>query len=89
MRLIRRAGFLRMYMRKASDDQRPRACIRDGEAPNSARKVAPPARMDSPPNSAPKKRRKRRMKNERVGTAPSDLSHRGECNGMSVSRDER
>ena len=43
---ISRAGFSRMYMRKASDDQRPRAWMRAGGVPFSARKVAPPARMD-------------------------------------------
>ena len=50
-----KVGFFQMYMRKVSDDQRPRACMWEGGVSFSAKKVAPPARIDWPPISLLKK----------------------------------
>ena len=70
IRSMSKAGFFRMYMRKASDDQWPRACMRDGGVPFSARKVAPLARIDWPLISWLKKEQSLWMKNDLVGMLP-------------------
>jgi len=57
--------------------------------PFSAKKVAPPARIDCPAISLLKKSRSRLMKKDRVGTVPSTLNQRAEWKGMMESQDER
>ena len=76
-------------MRKASEDQQPRACISDSGTPFSAKKVAPPARMDCPPISLSKKNLILRIKKDRVGMVPFALNQRAEWKGMRESRDAR
>ena len=76
-------------MKKASEDQRPMNWISDGGTPFSASDVAPPALMDWPAMSRSKKRRRREMKNWRVGMAPLEVSQRGEARGKRESREAR
>lgn len=58
-----------------------------GVTPFSAKDVAPPALIDCPPMSFSKKRRRRRMKKDLVGTFPFSFSHSGEDQGNRRSRD--
>jgi hypothetical protein len=59
------------------------------EVPRVARYVAPPTRMDAPPYNFEKNKWKRVMKEDLVGTVPSEVSHRGETAGKRRLRDER
>ena len=76
-------------MRNESEDHRPIAWINDGEAPPSAKTVAPPARKEWPPTSLWKNKCNLWMKNDRVGIDPSCRNHRGELNGNKLSRELR
>ncbi len=58
----------------------------DGGTPFSAREVAPPARIDWPATELSKKKRRRLMKNDRVGTWPLDVNHKGDDAGKWESR---
>jgi len=51
--------------------------------PSSARRVAPPARIEWTLTEESKKRRKRRVNQERVGVDPSSRGQRGERSGIS------
>lgn len=84
-----RTGFFRMYMRNASDDQRPIAWISEGGAPLIANAVAPPARIDWPPMLLSKNEWSRDIKKVLVGIVPSLLSHSGELSGNKRSREDR
>ena len=74
---------------KASDAHLPMAWIIEGGTPFSAREVAPPALSDCPAVSESKKRRKRVIKKDRVGTAPELVNQRGELKGNLLSRRAR
>jgi hypothetical protein len=63
--------------------------MREGGTPFSARKVAPPARMDWPPIPLSKKILRRRMKKDLVGMEPFALNQRAEWNGMRESQEDR
>ena|ERR1700733_907747 len=58
-----------------------------GATPFYAKDVAPPALINCPPMSFSKKRCRRHMKKDLVGTLPFDFNHNGEDQGNWRSRD--
>ena len=75
-----------MYSSHAFDVHRPIPRIIFDDAPINARWVAPPARIEAPAYDLVKNKRKRVMKNVRVGTVPCEVSHKGDEAGKSQSR---